>query len=143
MVGCLNAAVSQIAPAQTSGTPHSTRICQIGEDGVRAPIVIQKRDPKYQGEACQAVRQGTAVLSLIVSSIGRAQEVNVARPLGFGLDQQAVQAIQIWRFKPAMKDGRAAPVYGTIEVHFRLPGKCYLVPKSAEIQSSPVPVVEQ
>jgi TonB family protein len=57
---------------------------------------------------------------LIVGKDGHAQDVGVIRGIGYGLDEQAVRAIRTWRFKPAMKDGRAVPVYATIEVHFHL-----------------------
>jgi TonB family protein len=92
--------------------------------------------------ACEAGRQaayksgstsiGTVALSLIVDSKGRAENVMVVRPLGFGLDDQAVKAIRTWRFKPAMKDDTPVPVYATIEVNFNLPGKCFPSRKSGE-----------
>jgi periplasmic protein TonB len=46
--------------------------------------------------------------------------LRVIRPLGLGLDQKAIEAVQKWKFKPGMKDGRAVPVQATIEVNFRL-----------------------
>jgi TonB family protein len=40
--------------------------------------------------------------------------------LGLGLDEKAIEAVQKWRFRPAMKDGRAVNVEATVEVNFRL-----------------------
>jgi TonB family protein len=37
-----------------------------------------------------------------------------------GLDRNAIDAIQQWRFKPGEKDGRPVTVLATIEVNFRL-----------------------
>jgi periplasmic protein TonB len=113
---------------------NGQRIYHIG-DGVSPPIVIQKSDPEYPNEACEAGRQAayrsgsttvsTVALSVIVGANGRTQDVKVIRVSGLGLDPQAVKAIRTWRFKPGMKDGRAVPVYATIEVHFGLPEKCF------------------
>ena len=42
------------------------------------------------------------------------------RSLGFGLDQNAIQALKQWRFKPAMRDGMPVDVTLNIEVSFNL-----------------------
>jgi TonB family protein len=44
----------------------------------------------------------------------------VIRPLGLGLDQKAIEAVEKWKFKPGMKDGKPVAVQATIEVNFRL-----------------------
>jgi protein TonB len=44
----------------------------------------------------------------------------VIRKLGFGLDQKAIQAVQQWKFQPAMKDEQPVPVLLNVEVQFRL-----------------------
>ena len=54
------------------------------------------------------IRLGLAavVLWLIVDQNGHPRDVKVARSLGMGLDQKAVQAVRNWKFEPAMKDGK-------------------------------------
>jgi protein TonB len=37
-----------------------------------------------------------------------------------GLDEKAIEAVNQYRFKPAMKDGEPVPVRITVEVNFRL-----------------------
>jgi protein TonB len=63
-------------------------------------------DPEYTPEALAAKLRGT---------------VKVARGLGNGLDEKAVECLQKWRFKPGMRNGEPVPVKATIEVNFRLP----------------------
>ena len=131
--------MDQIAQAQTARATQSGHIYRVGE--ASAPTVLQKNEPEFPIEACKAVLQaaykslsttvGTVTLSLVVGSNGRAQDLKVTRPLGFGLDQQAVQAIRTWRFKPAMKDGKAVPVHAIIDVNFGLPEKCFPARTSA------------
>ncbi len=88
--------------------------------GVSAPIAIYKIEPEYSEEARKAKFQGTVVLSIVVDEAGSPRNFKVIRPLGLGLDEKAIEAVQKWRFKPAMKDGRAVAVIATVEVNFRL-----------------------
>jgi len=88
--------------------------------GVSAPRALQTPDPEYSEEARKAKYQGTVVLWLIVDPNGNPQQVKVARSLGMGLDQKAVEAVRHWKFEPAMKDGRPVAVQINVEVNFRL-----------------------
>ncbi|HVT92727.1 MAG TPA: TonB family protein [Bryobacteraceae bacterium] len=88
--------------------------------GVSSPLPIFKPDPDYSEEARKAKFQGTVVLAIIVDEKGLPRDVRVVRPLGLGLDQKAIEAVQRWRFRPGMKDGKPVPVQATIEVNFRL-----------------------
>ena len=61
------------------------------------------------------------MLSVIVDETGKAQAIKVTKSLGLGLDEKAIEAVQKWRFKPGMKDGKPVPVMvSSIEVNFRL-----------------------
>lgn len=88
--------------------------------GVSAPSVLYRVEPEYSEEARKAKFQGAVVLALIVDEKGSPREIRVVRPLGLGLDQKAVEAVEKWRFRPGMKDGKPVPVQATIEVNFRL-----------------------
>jgi protein TonB len=88
--------------------------------GVSAPSVLSKVEPEYSEEARKAKWQGAVVLSVIVDEFGRPKNVRVLHSLGLGLDQKAVEAVEQWRFKPGLKDGKPVPVMATIEVNFRL-----------------------
>jgi protein TonB len=88
--------------------------------GVSAPSVVYKVEPEYSEEARKAKFQGTVVLFIVVDEHGNPRDLRVIRPLGLGLDQKAIEAVQKWKFRPGMKDGRAVPVQATIEVNFRL-----------------------
>jgi TonB family protein len=92
----------------------------VGVGGVTAPRAIYKPDPEYSTEARQAKYQGTVVLSLIVGADGIPRAVKVARALGMGLDEKAMEAVRQWRFEPAMKDGKPVAVLVNVEVAFRL-----------------------
>jgi TonB family protein len=86
-----------------------------------SPVLISKHEPKYSAEAPKARLQGTIRLSLIVAADGIPQDVKVVRGLGLGLDEKAVEAVQGWRFKPAMKGGEPVAVQAQVEVNFKIP----------------------
>lgn len=89
-------------------------------NGVSAPRALETPDPEYSEEARKAKYQGTVVLWLIVGPDGKPRDIRVSRPLGMGLDQKAIEAVNRWRFEPAMKDGRPVAVQINVEVNFRL-----------------------
>jgi TonB family protein len=88
--------------------------------GVSAPRAIYDPDPEYSAQARDAKYQGIVVLWVIVGPDGRPRDIRVQRSLGMGLDEKAVEAVQKWKFTPAMKDGQPVAVQLNIEVSFRL-----------------------
>jgi periplasmic protein TonB len=88
--------------------------------GVSPPSVIQKVEPEYSEEARKAKFQGTVILFVVVDEKGNPRDLKVIRPLGLGLDQKAIEAVEKWKFRPGMKDGKPVAVQATIEVNFRL-----------------------
>jgi protein TonB len=88
--------------------------------GVSAPKPIYAPDPEYSEEARKAKYQGTCVLWLVVGPDGKARDIRVARTLGLGLDEKAMEAVKTWKFEPAMKDGKPVAVQINVEVTFRL-----------------------
>ena len=88
--------------------------------GVTAPRLLSNVDPQYGREARLVKFQGTVMLRVIVGTDGLVRELRVERPLGLGLDTQAVEAVRQWRFQPGMKDGVPVPVTAQVEVNFRL-----------------------
>jgi TonB family protein len=92
-----------------------------GRNGVGEPVCIFCPDPKFTEEARKAKYQGTVLLRLIVLPDGRPTNISVARGLGMGLDENALEAVKGWKFKPANgPNGKPVPVEVYIEVTFRL-----------------------
>jgi protein TonB len=91
-------------------------------DGVTAPKPIFQPEAEFSDEARRAKYEGTVVVTLIVDANGNPQNVHVSRTLGMGLDEKAVEAVQKYRFKPAMdqRTGKPVPVMVSVEVRFRL-----------------------
>jgi protein TonB len=88
--------------------------------GVTAPAVLFKVDPEYSEEARKAKYSGTVVLYIEVDQNGHARNLRVVKGIGLGLDEKAIEAVNKWRFKPGLKDGKPVVVAAHIEVNFRL-----------------------
>jgi len=88
------------------------------------PVAVYRPDPEYSEEARRACLQGTIVLAILVDTDGKAYDVHVARGLGKGLDEKAVEAMYQWRFKPGQIDGEYVRVKTRVEVPFRLLEPC-------------------
>jgi protein TonB len=66
--------------------------------------------------------QGTVIVQVVVmpdGSVGVARVVRSLDPV-FGLDQEALRAVKLWRFSPGRFGGRPVPVTVNIELTFTL-----------------------
>ena len=95
---------------------------QPGVNGVSMPEVISEKKPEYTSAAMRAKVQGTVEVEAIVNMDGTVTDARVVRSLDdrFGLDEKAIEAVRLWRFRPAMKGGRPVPVRVVIELTFTL-----------------------
>jgi hypothetical protein len=80
---------------------------------------------------------GMALYHTIVGSDGKPGEVAVGRPIGFGLDENAVDSIRKAKFQPAVKDGRPVPVMLDLVVQFRIYSKRTAVVGTGETPDKP------
>ncbi len=83
------------------------------------PRAISTPDPHYTREAESHHIEGTSVLAMVVNANGTASNIAIMRPLGMGLDEQAVLAISQWKFQPGTKDGQPVRVQVNVELTFR------------------------
>jgi len=89
-------------------------------NGISPPRALYDPEPEYSEEARKVKLQGSVVLSLVVDATGHPRNVNVARSLGMGLDEKAIQAVEKWKFAPGMKDGYPVATRVEVEVNFHL-----------------------
>jgi TonB family protein len=77
-------------------------------------------EPVYSEEARKARYEGTVVLEALVRKDGKVDVVHLLRSLGFGLDQNAIEALKRWRFRPGTKNGMPVDVTVNVEVTFNI-----------------------
>lgn len=90
-----------------------------GIEGVSPPKVIFSPDPKYSKEAQSQHVEGTSGLAVVVDETGAVDNIAIVEPLGMGLDEQAVMALEHWRFKPGTRNGQPFRMAINIEITFR------------------------
>lgn len=106
------------SPAAGSGSAEGPY--KVGGN-ISAPIVIQSVPAKFSSYARKKKISGSCQIGLIVDVNGIPQDVHVIQSLEPSLDQNAIDAIKEYRFRPAMKDGSMpVPVVLTVKVDFRL-----------------------
>lgn len=88
--------------------------------GARPPRLLYAPDPQYSDQARRKRIQGIVIVSTLVDEQGNPTDVRVEQSLGYGLDEQATDAVSHYRFSPAMRDGKPVPYRVKIEVSFRL-----------------------
>ena len=107
-------------PAPAPGpTPNGGDVFRIG-GGVTQPRILHKVEPTYAEEARRAKLQGTAELKVVIGADGKPRDMQVAKSLGLGLDEKAMEAVNDWVFQPATKAGQPVNVYASIAVTFHL-----------------------
>ena len=63
---------------------------------------------------------GMALYHTVIGQAGNVEDVVAVRPIGFGLDEGAVEALRRAKFQPAMKEGKPVPVALDMVVSFRI-----------------------
>jgi TonB family protein len=113
--------------------PANTAVARDGQKGDEATpaVVMSSPQPESTPPGGQYRYQGTVILQVDVDDRGNVSHAEVRKPLGYGLDEKAVAAVQTWKFRPATLNGRPIPSRVVVEVTFRLDHSAYSNAKCA------------
>lgn len=82
---------------------------------------IARVQPDYPVAAARIQEEGTVLVRVEVDADGRPADVSVARRSGSrDLDRAALDAVRQWRFRPAMRGGKAVASVAEVPVEFTL-----------------------
>lgn len=98
-----------------SSSPQEEKTNHI-DDATVPPKLLRSVEPKFNDVARRLQYGGTALVNLQVKSDGTVANLSVVRPLGLGLDENALIAVQQYVFTPAMRDGKPTQVELSVEV---------------------------
>lgn len=87
---------------------------------ISAPAPLYHPEPSYSDAARQRRVEGTVGLNIVIDPEGKVRNVRIVRPVGMGLDDNAVATVSTWRFTPAKLEGRPVAVAVFVEVDFHL-----------------------
>ena len=110
-------------------TPAHANVCKPDEivrgavNCMVPPKPTYNPEPQFSPEARQQKRQGVVTVSVVVAHDGNVQSACVDQPLGYGLDEQAVDAVRSWKFTPATLNGQPVAIQLLVEVDFHLSDK--------------------
>ena len=111
--------VTRGVPGGVEGGVPGGRPYRVG-DGVTAPTVIRKVEPKFPDALQHQGLTATVVLQIVVGASGRIHNARVLRTDGRReFIEAAIDAVRRWEFEPGRKDGKPVDVEATIEMNFR------------------------
>jgi TonB family protein len=84
----------------------------------RPSQILFHAEPGYSYAAEKNRVTGTVYLSVEYRADGLVGEVQVTKGLGFGLDENAVQALRQFIFLPAVRDGAFVPEHKNLKITF-------------------------
>jgi protein TonB len=88
-----------------------------GAGGVSLPRCVVCPQPNFSAKELNRRPQGAVLLMVVVDVNGRASKIEVKKGMNPELDQDAVDAVKHWTFKPAADvDGKAVAVHMPIQI---------------------------
>jgi TonB family protein len=85
-----------------------------------APVATTKVDPAYPPDVLRDHVEGTVTLYAIIRADGVVDSIRVLDSLDSRLDDNAMQALSHWRFRPGMKNGQFVAVEAVVQIPFRM-----------------------
>jgi outer membrane biosynthesis protein TonB len=107
------------AAAKTDYQPADSAVLRQSMVDKKARLVSTFEPPSNQYAQDHGVA-GICLYHVVVGADGKPGEIAVGRPIGFGLDENAVDAIRKATFEPAIKDGKPVSVLLNLVVEFRI-----------------------
>lgn len=114
--------VPRSAAQASAGEDRSQVIAQAFAvtDEITPPRLSEVATPFYTDEAKKKKIEGSVTVAIVVDKNGDVVDAKVVKGLGYGLDQNAIDAVKVWKYKPAEKDGVPVAVKMDVDVDFYL-----------------------
>lgn len=80
-------------------------IYEAGDEGVQRPRLIKQVSPEPTDEIRKSKLAARVQLRGIIRPDGRVTDIEVVQGFDEEVDRRTIEALRLWRFEPAMKDG--------------------------------------
>lgn len=101
-------------PIQSAGE----QVHRSSEPGFVAPSVLYQPEPEFSEASRKNAEQGSVNIALVVGSNGLPRDLKLICSSIPASNQNAIDALRQWKFKPATKDGRPIAAAIVVEVSF-------------------------
>lgn len=91
------------------------------DEGLSAPIALNKVDPAYPAALIRERVEGLVILRAVIHTDGTVGDVQVLQSLNDSLDENARTALEKWHFRPGTRNGSPVNVEAVIKIPFRAP----------------------
>jgi len=85
------------------------------------PVPLRKVDPKYPPALVSARVQGDVILYAIIRKDGSVDSIQLVKGIEPRLDQNAMEALARWKFRPAERRGDPVELEAVVTIPFRVP----------------------
>lgn len=86
---------------------------------IDAPAILRRVEAVYTEEARAAGAAGTVVLDVVIDRSGFVRNATVIKPMGYGLSEAAVEAVQQWHFATSTREQVPVEVLHEVTVEFK------------------------
>ena len=114
--GCTSMPVRQA----TSETSYAPTFSTPATRDFEPPKPLRLVDPSYPFDLKRAGITGRVDLSCLVDELGRVQDARVENATHSSFSQPALEALQQWTFRPAIRNGQAIAMRVTVPMSFLL-----------------------
>lgn len=120
----LESPLSEPSPISSLAKLHrqdlGTEIHHMSEPGMIAPKQLYSPEPEFSEKATLEKDHGNVEIDLVVGVDGLPHSLQIACSSASDLNDNAIAAVNRWKFAPATKDGKPVPVEIVVEVSFKL-----------------------
>ena len=108
---------NQIDPNNAAtAQPQETPVCNEADS---VPQMLSGPSPEFTAEASANHIQGSVIVGITVDESGAVTDAHVLKSLGYGLDENALAAVQQYKFAPARKQCKPVSAAISVNVGFR------------------------
>jgi TonB family protein len=120
-----NQPIALVGTADSHASRHSEpvryidgkAVYRIGGD-IKPPTILRSVDAEFSAEDAKKKTSSSVSIQLVVGEDGHPVDVHITRGLTPGLDENALQAVRQYQFKPATKNGSPVMVELSVNVEF-------------------------
>lgn len=73
--------------------------------GITPPVLLHSKEPRGNEDALKQGYGGTVLIGMVIDKNGLPTQLELLQPIGMGLDEDVLSAVQNYRFKPSTENG--------------------------------------